>query len=1155
VTTNVQVQLLTGSDQLILNGSLSVSGTVSLQSGLSIQLGSTSSISTPGTVALTATNGLIIGGSLSASNLSFQAATGIGTSSTPMRTTVSGVVAQNTTSGGIFISNTGAVTIGFAGDPVQGLRDTSGASDPIVLTASGTISVNRPVLNEIISTQGPVTVTSIGTTSDLITGNPANAITGATPPGNIASLNSSVSLSAGRDLLLGNPGKGDVSSITGMVLAAGRDITIDAGTEVNVPFAMTMTAGRNVSMLHAFGPGASIVTLSALSITTGAGGTFTANTQLGTDVVTNGPVTINADLISIQNSPAIISGNAVILAPVTASRVISLGQTVAGDLSILDSDLAAMKTNSFLRVGSTTSTGGIILNNGANPIGSTTPGNYNNTLSLVTAGSITDGGGAGRIVVPNLALQAGAAPAGFAVSLTNVSNAVTSLAASVSNGDFQFITSGNLSVAGPFDGVTGVTAAGAHAINITATQGDVTVAQNVSGGASISIFAGAIAGGHLLTNQAAISSTGATAIITLRADQQTLQAGSSISTPGTGTVNLRAFTGGTGIGIGGAAGPLNFSQAELSTIATGTLQLTAFANFTLNGPIVLTQVATLFLDGGFGAIVDNNGSNPDITVANLAFTSATGASMETAISNLAFSDSAGSVLVQNTGALTVTTVAGITGGTNGGGAVELTAGGNITLVKGVTASGSTATLISTGGNITGASGTVTNVVASSAAFTAITGIGSAATPLGITVGAVEGGTANGGIFITNNSALNPATLAVGGVTNTLGGLRTASSGDIQLINQGAINIITSDNILTGGNVTVQATGDIQLTGQSALLPYAIVSTSTGTVTVHSGGNLTVGSTGLGGIAASNGAVSVTATGNITLDSGSAIAQTNASVASPITVTAGGNLTIQNIGGANGKISNASSGGITLTTGAGGLLTAASGNAAGDVIGAGGPITLNADGVTLTDSPSIAAGAGQVTIQPVTVTRLIDVGTASAGHLGITSAALARDYHQQPRRRDHRRLGPDLHGRHHGLPADCRFRQLRQRADAAQRRPLCQRISGDGLAGGVYPGLHRWIGHRPHLERNRSDRRAGRERRGHSLLRYAEPQHQWRNRRRHIQHHAQRQRDLYHCRQHARTAGVSRRRAQRQSRQRHASPDGRYPHGFRSSGQFHFRQCA
>ena len=50
-------------------------------------------------------------------------------------------MAQNGTSGGIFLSNTGALTIGYTGDPFQGVQDSGAATDSIQLTDDSTISV------------------------------------------------------------------------------------------------------------------------------------------------------------------------------------------------------------------------------------------------------------------------------------------------------------------------------------------------------------------------------------------------------------------------------------------------------------------------------------------------------------------------------------------------------------------------------------------------------------------------------------------------------------------------------------------------------------------------------------------------------------------------------------------------------------------------------------------------------------------------------------------------------------------------------------------------------------------------------------------------------------------------------------------------------
>ena len=62
------------------------------------------------------------GFTLDPTNLALSGAAGVGTSAAPMITVVTNLVAQNATSGGIFISNTGDLTIGFTGDPSRACR-------------------------------------------------------------------------------------------------------------------------------------------------------------------------------------------------------------------------------------------------------------------------------------------------------------------------------------------------------------------------------------------------------------------------------------------------------------------------------------------------------------------------------------------------------------------------------------------------------------------------------------------------------------------------------------------------------------------------------------------------------------------------------------------------------------------------------------------------------------------------------------------------------------------------------------------------------------------------------------------------------------------------------------------------------------------------
>ena len=124
---------------------VSSSGAISLDGGLTAT----------GTVAVTSTaksitNGAGVGTDVISGNLSLSAATGIGASGVnkAITTEASGLVAQNTTAGSIFISNSGnPITIGYTGDPFQGVLDTGATnSDSVVIqTDAGDLTVNQAI--------------------------------------------------------------------------------------------------------------------------------------------------------------------------------------------------------------------------------------------------------------------------------------------------------------------------------------------------------------------------------------------------------------------------------------------------------------------------------------------------------------------------------------------------------------------------------------------------------------------------------------------------------------------------------------------------------------------------------------------------------------------------------------------------------------------------------------------------------------------------------------------------------------------------------------------------------------------------------------------------------------------------------------------------
>ena len=316
--------------------------------------------------AITDTGGF----TLDPTDLALSGTTGIGTSMAPMMTVVSNLVAENTTSGGIFISNTGDLTIGYSGDPFKGIRDTGAATDAIVLTNDGTLDVTDTTtsgsfIGEDIIAPGDVTVTTTGSTSDIVTGTPIPIDQG--DGGSIVSKNAVVSVTAGRDLLLGDTTTdviGNVEAGRSIFLQAGRNIAVDADTFVQAHGSGTLTAtagstGGNISLLQSTGAvGAEITTKGgAITLTTGASsstttGVFTADGGVAPDVASDGGnITINADLVTLDDSPSLDAGTGIVtITTVTAGTVINLGTVVAGDLNLSDANLGEV-TAKVLRIG------------------------------------------------------------------------------------------------------------------------------------------------------------------------------------------------------------------------------------------------------------------------------------------------------------------------------------------------------------------------------------------------------------------------------------------------------------------------------------------------------------------------------------------------------------------------------------------------------------------------------------------------------------------------------------------------------------------------------------------------------------------------------------------------------------------------------------
>ena len=145
---------LSPTGNFILNGA-----TVSSTAAGPIQITPTGDVTlTAGTVNSSGTGEILVttGGSITdsdatarliGSDLRLDAVNGVGTVANPLNTQVTGLAVRNTTAGGIYLANTGALAIGGAGGALllggNGVTDSSGAADGFI-QASSPLAINAP---------------------------------------------------------------------------------------------------------------------------------------------------------------------------------------------------------------------------------------------------------------------------------------------------------------------------------------------------------------------------------------------------------------------------------------------------------------------------------------------------------------------------------------------------------------------------------------------------------------------------------------------------------------------------------------------------------------------------------------------------------------------------------------------------------------------------------------------------------------------------------------------------------------------------------------------------------------------------------------------------------------------------------------------------
>jgi hypothetical protein len=967
-------------------GKLTLSGTnsaltVSAQHDLSLTgVGDASHVVANGT--LTAATGAISDtAKIFATNLSANASTGIGSAVTPFLTQVGNLVAK-TASGGIFVTNTGALNVGYAGAPFQGVKVTGGSGN-IQITNDATISIIRP--GDAISAPGNVTITANGATSNIATD-------GDNMPA-VASTNQGlVSLVAGQDLMLGGAGpasRGDVSSAGGgnaaISLNAGRDIIVNGGTSVilgggSTGAGITASATRDISILSS-GPNVSQFSSGSGSagISLSAGNVFTASVGgANTAVVSGGgSITVAANDMAISSLINAGTGTVTLQQASATSRAIDLGLgTTAGALGLSAAELNLV-TAGALRIGRTDNSGNLSVTSPVTPA-------LINTLTLRTGGSILDGTASEQadLIVANLTLQAGTQIGGSAADRLDFDATTLNASTTTTGGQRIFLhdVAGGVSVSS-IDGSGGNTA-----VFLSADNGSITSA-TVNGTADIV--------GSAIT----LSVTGATGKI-----------GSDAANPleVNATTSLSATT-------GGLAGNDIFLTDTTGGASIGSINA-GLANVTLSA-----------LNGSIDGVTFEPVPVADVT-GGVVTVNVTGASSHIGTGNTALQVQAGTLNASSQGgniALQQATGTVAIGQVNAG-------AGNVTLLS----AGGPITSLTPNDGIAEAIGNVVTLTVTAPSNGNTGQIGfftSSAQFFEVDAGTLNASTNNSRLWIRDVGAGPTAGIAIGSVnagTNTVF-LQVANGGSMTSANLDGTPDIVADTInlraLNGGSIGTSAASPVEVnaTNLSAAVLLAdggvhvkdttggvnvtLAQTVNGSVDLEAAGataNLTLTSV----IAPAN-TVTLQATGAVN-DAGAAtavtaqtvtiVAGTGVGTTTPLDVSAAnlsatvqlaGNLNVSNTGSdLNVTLAQTSNGDIHLTgVGAAANLTLTTVSAAGHTVTLTAPGVVNGIGagsnVVTADTLVITAGSGIGTVDPLEIdTANLNATVQSAGDLRVKDTA-------------------------------------------------------------------------------------------------------------------------------------------------------------------------
>ena len=975
------------------------------------------SISSGGTVLLTATNGAIEGtaaasnlqnlpnGITSYSNITLDAATGIGSSTVPLAVNgISGgatITANTTTSGDI--------------DLVTGAPDSSNNA-VLELSSAGGISLQNyypAILLDNLDSQNDIVFTQQNFYGQIqlnsITAAPGAMVEIVAPYGNISSANATGVVTGSRIVL------NALGDDTGGTLGTYPDpINVDGGVVIavasgNISLNSVATTPTDMPLVASTGSTPTVSITSAGDFLVGqlvAGQEGTVNINSAGNIFDGGDPTtrIYAGTINLTAADAI--GTTVTPVPTSAQTydsstgaaqpgTITAASTGAGDIYLSQQGDVVLQ--------SLTTANGLI------DVAIQDASHGQSTLVLANSSATDQAGNDVNITITQGDLTVAQAIAGMTNGMVTIDAQNGSIygdgrtnCCSVPNASANTVT---LTAANNIGTVTDMATLSGVPVGILDNQSTLTTSQN---GSQINVqYVGSVTVGNSTANVVTPQGTGAQVLLQACGDLTvnglylpTAAIGLNAGTAGSGGSVLDGINGGatqavpdvsgTSVTVGAATNAGSATDALWvsapvinATVGTGgvwingalTTPVTFGTVTTSGGAVVLTGQGNVLLgsvnsgtgsttvDSANGAVLDGNSSGssltqPNVTAATVTINSAGNQGSPTDAlwvdtPTLTAASTAGGMWINDAATTPVT----ITSATTNGGDISLGTQGDM-LVQAVNAGTGSATLTSVGGSVldgitNGSSATQPDVTAGVATINAANNAGGASDPLWVDAATINGSATTGGVWI-NSAAATPVTL--GSVTTGGGPVVINGAGDLLV---GAINSGT-------GSTTLSSSAGAIEDGVSGGSNSSNPNVTAGALTVNS-------ATSIGG---SSDALWVD-TPSITAAAANGGVWINSAATTPVTVssvtTNGGDVVI----GAQGDLVvnsvNSGNGNTTLSSSAGAVLDG------------------NPNGSTATQ-PNVAAGTATINSatndgsasDPLWVDAVTINGSAATGGIWINS---------------------------------------------------------------------------------------------------------------------------------------------------------------------------